>query len=91
VQYDGGAWSSCKSWRNQVASATLLAMARYSASTLERETTVCHLADQVVLEKHGIARCGATSVRAASPVSVGVESASNPLVDFGVLNNNFIK
>jgi hypothetical protein len=30
-------------------------MARYSVLTLERETTVCHLADQVVPEEHGIA------------------------------------
>jgi hypothetical protein len=56
-----------------VTSATPLAMARYSASTLERETTVCRLADQVVPKEHGIARRGATSVRAASPVSVGVD------------------
>jgi hypothetical protein len=30
--------------------------------------------DQVVLEEHGIARRGATSVRAASPVGVGVDN-----------------
>jgi hypothetical protein len=29
--------------------------------------------DQVVLEEHGIARCGAMSVRAASPVGIGVD------------------
>jgi hypothetical protein len=46
VQRDGGAWSSCKSWRNQVTSATPLATTRYSASALERKTTVCRLADQ---------------------------------------------
>jgi hypothetical protein len=38
-----------------VASVTPLVMARYSVLTLERETTVCHLADQVVPEEHGIA------------------------------------
>jgi hypothetical protein len=46
VHRDGGAWSSSSNWRNQVASATPLATARYSASTLERETTVYRLADQ---------------------------------------------
>jgi hypothetical protein len=41
-----GVWSSWSSCRNQVASVTLLATAQYSASALERETTVCRLADQ---------------------------------------------
>jgi hypothetical protein len=73
VQRDGRAWSSCKSRRNQVASATPLATTLYSDSALERETTVCRLADQVVPEEHDIARRGAMSVRAASPVGVGVD------------------
>jgi hypothetical protein len=38
--------SSWSSWRSQVASATPLATAWYSASALDRETTVCRLADQ---------------------------------------------
>jgi hypothetical protein len=41
-----GVWSSWSSWCNQVASAMPLATTRYSASVLEREMTVCHLADQ---------------------------------------------
>jgi hypothetical protein len=70
VQRDGGAWTSCKRWRNQVASATPLATARCSASVLER---LGRPREQVVPEEHGIARRGATSVRAASPVSVSVD------------------
>ena len=61
-----GLWSSAKSCRSQDASATPLATAQYSASALERETTGCRLED-------GVAGSGATSVRAASPVSVGVD------------------
>ena len=64
-----GLWSSAKSCRSQDASATPLATARYSASALERETTGCRLDDQ----EDGVAGGGATSVRAASPVSVGVD------------------
>jgi hypothetical protein len=55
------------------ASATPLVTAQYSASMLERETTVCRLADQFVPEEHGMARRGVTSVWAASPVGVGVD------------------
>jgi hypothetical protein len=33
----GGAWSSCRSWRNQEALATALAIARYLASALDLE------------------------------------------------------
>jgi hypothetical protein len=46
VQCDVGACSSCKSWRNQMASATPLVMARYSTLVLKREMIVCRLADQ---------------------------------------------
>jgi len=33
----GGGWSSCRSWRNQEALATALAIARYLASALDLE------------------------------------------------------
>ena len=68
-----GLWSSAKSCRSQDASATPLATARYSASALERETTGCRLDDQVAAQEDGVAGSGATSVRAASPVSLGVD------------------
>jgi hypothetical protein len=41
-----GLWSSWRSWRIQEASATPLATARYSISTLERETIGCLLVAQ---------------------------------------------
>ena len=68
-----GLWSSAKSCRSQDVSATPLVIARYSASALEWETTGCRLDDQVATQEDGAARSGATSVRAASPVSVGVD------------------
>ena len=51
-----------------------LATARYSASALERETTGCRLDDQVAAQEDGVAGSGTTTVRAASPVNVGVDN-----------------
>ena len=70
-----GLWSSAKSCRSQDASATPLATARYSASALERENRLPlgRPGDQVAAQEDGVAGSGATSVRAVSPVSVGVD------------------
>jgi hypothetical protein len=45
----------------------------FGAGAADNSLPLGRLGDQVVPEEHGIARRGATSVRAASPVGIGVD------------------
>jgi hypothetical protein len=63
-----GLWSSWSSWRSQEASSTPLAMARYSASALDRRrrATAWRPGDEVGAQEHDITGSGPVRVRTVS-------------------------